>query len=616
MNLPRLTAAFASFALFAACSADPPAEAPPQADPADAPAADEARITEESARANAFFEAVFEEELSHSPQFQAQLGIRDDYDQWDDLSESSADAAYQRAQRQLAEAEDTIDFELLDEQTALSYELFRHEAQRRIDTYQWRHHSYMLTQMRGMHAGVPTFLINIHRIQDESDAEAYIARLERVEPLFEQVHEQLDIRDEKGILPPRFTFARVLDGAGNVIDGYPFNDNGESPLYEDFRNKVEALSLPEARQNELLEQARAALLEHVGPAYEKLMDRVAAREEDATEDAGIWKLPDGSDYYAFELERMTTTELSAQEIHDIGLREVARIHDEMREIMNVVEYDGTLEEFFEFMRTDEQFYYPDTDEGRQAYLDGATDLINAFRDRLDEAFTVTPRAEMEVRAVEPFRERTAGKAFYQRASPDGSRPGIYYANLYRMEDMPIYQKEALAYHEGIPGHHMQIAIAQELEGIPTFRRHIHYQAYTEGWALYSEYFPKEMGFYEDPYSDFGRLAMELWRAARLVVDTGLHELQWTREEAIDYLVENTPNPPGDAQNAIERYIVIPGQATVYLIGMLRILDIRETAREALGDDFDIREFHDAVLENGAMPLDMLEEVVLERLGVR
>ncbi len=616
MNLPRLTAAFASFALFAACSADPPAEAPPQADPADAPAADEARITEESARANAFFEAVFEEELSHSPQFQAQLGIRDDYDQWDDLSESSADAAYQRAQRQLAEAEDTIDFELLDEQTALSYELFRHEAQRRIDTYQWRHHSYMLTQMRGMHAGVPTFLINIHRIQDESDAEAYIARLERVEPLFEQVHEQLDIRDEKGILPPRFTFARVLDGAGNVIDGYPFNDNGESPLYEDFRNKVEELSLPEARQNELLEQARAALLEHVGPAYEKLMDRVAAREEDATEDAGIWKLPDGSDYYAFELERMTTTELSAQEIHDIGLREVARIHDEMREIMNVVEYDGTLEEFFEFMRTDEQFYYPDTDEGRQAYLDGATDLINAFRDRLDEAFTVTPRAEMEVRAVEPFRERTAGKAFYQRASPDGSRPGIYYANLYRMEDMPIYQKEALAYHEGIPGHHMQIAIAQELEGIPTFRRHIHYQAYTEGWALYSEYFPKEMGFYEDPYSDFGRLAMELWRAARLVVDTGLHELQWTREEAIDYLVENTPNPPGDAQNAIERYIVIPGQATVYLIGMLRILDIRETAREALGDDFDIREFHDAVLENGAMPLDMLEEVVLERLGVR
>ncbi len=616
MNLPRLTAAFASFALFAACSADPPAEAPPQADPADAPAADEARITEESARANAFFEAVFEEELSHSPQFQAQLGIRDDYDQWDDLSESSADAAYQRAQRQLAEAEDTIDVELLDEQTALSYELFRHEAQRRIDTYQWRHHSYMLTQMRGMHAGVPTFLINIHRIQDESDAEAYIARLERVEPLFEQVHEQLDIRDEKGILPPRFTFARVLDGAGNVIDGYPFNDNGESPLYEDFRNKVEELSLPEARQNELLEQARAALLEHVGPAYEKLMDRVAAREEDATEDAGIWKLPDGSDYYAFELERMTTTELSAQEIHDIGLREVARIHDEMREIMNVVEYDGTLEEFFEFMRTDEQFYYPDTDEGRQAYLDGATDLINAFRDRLDEAFTVTPRAEMEVRAVEPFRERTAGKAFYQRASPDGSRPGIYYANLYRMEDMPIYQKEALAYHEGIPGHHMQIAIAQELEGIPTFRRHIHYQAYTEGWALYSEYFPKEMGFYEDPYSDFGRLAMELWRAARLVVDTGLHELQWTREEAIDYLVENTPNPPGDAQNAIERYIVIPGQATVYLIGMLRILDIRETAREALGDDFDIREFHDAVLENGAMPLDMLEEVVLERLGVR
>lgn len=615
MYLPRLTAIFVTFAVFAACSAEPPPEAPPQADSSAAAAIDEARVAEASARANAYFETVFAEELSHSPQRQAQLGIRDDYDEWDDLSETAAEAAYQRAQRQLAEAGATIDADLLDEQTALSYQLFRHEAQRRIDTYKWRHHSYMLTQMRGMHAGVATFLINIHRIEDESDAAAYIARLERVAPLFEQVRQQLDIRDEKGIVPPRFTFAHVLDGAGNVIDGYPFNDTGESPLYEDFRNKVEALGLSDARTRELVGQARTALLAHVGPAYQKLMDRVAVREGQATDEAGIWKLPDGSDYYTFELERMTTTELTAQAIHDIGLREVARIHDEMHEIMATLGYDGTLEEFFEFMRTDEQFYYPDTDEGRQAYLDGATNLINAFRDRLDDAFAVKPRAEMEVRAVEPFRERTAGKAFYQRATPDGSRPGIYYANLYRMEDMPIYQKAALAYHEGIPGHHMQIAIAQELEGIPTFRRHIHYQAYTEGWALYSEFFPKEMGFYEDPYSDFGRLAMELWRAARLVVDTGLHELQWTREEAIDYLVENTPNPRGDATKAIERYIVLPGQATVYLIGMRRILDIRESAREALGDDFDIREFHDAVLENGAMPLDLLEEVVLKRLDV-
>jgi uncharacterized protein (DUF885 family) len=236
-------------------------------------------------------------------------------------------------------------------------------------------------------------------------------------------------------------------------------------------------------------------------------------------------------------------------------------------------------------------------------------MIDTMREALPNVFNTFPQADMVVKAVEPFREKAAGKAFYQRPAPDGSRPGVYYANLYRMQDMPLYQMEALAYHEGIPGHHMQLAISQELTGIPKFRKYGGFTAYTEGWGLYSKFLPKEMGFYEDPYSDFGRLAMELWRAARLVVDTGLHEKKWTREDAINYLLENTPNPEGDCRKAIERYIVMPGQATAYKIGMIKILELREDAKARLGDAFDIRDFHDVVLKDGPVPLQILEENV-------
>ena len=232
-----------------------------------------------------------------------------------------------------------------------------------------------------------------------------------------------------------------------------------------------------------------------------------------------------------------------------------------------------------------------------------------MKGELDAVFLTKPQADLEVRRVEAFREKAAGKAFYNRPAPDGSRPGYYYANLYKITDMPKYQMEALAYHEGIPGHHMQIAMAQELEGIPKFRKFGGYTAYTEGWGLYSEFLPKEMGFYEDPYSDFGRLAMEIWRAARLVVDTGLHDKKWTRQQAIDYLTTNTPNPLNDCVKAIERYIVMPGQATAYKIGMIKIQDLRADAKKRLGDKFDIREYHAVVLDSGPVPLNILEERV-------
>jgi uncharacterized protein (DUF885 family) len=278
----------------------------------------------------------------------------------------------------------------------------------------------------------------------------------------------------------------------------------------------------------------------------------------------------------------------------------------MRAVMAELGERGDLAAFLARLRNDQTLRFPDTEEGRLAYLDAARSAIDDMAERLPAYFGVLPRAELVVKRVEAYRERSAGKAFYQRPPSDESRPGIYYANLYDMNSMPKTELEALAFHEGLPGHHLQLSIASELNHVPDFQRHTRFTAFSEGWGLYSEYLAKEMGFYQDPYSNFGRLAMELWRAARLVVDTGLHHKQWTREQAVAYLVANTPNAVYDCQRAIERYIAMPGQATAYMIGKLRIVELREMARQALGDRFDIRAFHDVVLGSGAVPLDQLE----------
>ena len=301
----------------------------------------------------------------------------------------------------------------------------------------------------------------------------------------------------------------------------------------------------------------------------------------------------------------TTTDLTADEVHQIGLREVERIHGEMRAIMAQVEFEGSLQEFFTHLRTGDEFFYPT----REAYLADANATIAAMQERLPEFFGRLPQAEVVVQPVEAFREQSAGKAFYQAPTPDGSRPGTYYVNLYNLRDMSRTEMEALAYHEAVPGHHLQRALQVESGNIPPFRRFGGFTAYTEGWGLYAEELGKDMGGYTDPYSDFGRLGMELWRACRLVVDTGIHHMRWSREDAIAYLQENTPNPEGDIRKAIERYIVYPGQATAYMIGKLRIMELRQNAMDTLGDDFDWRGFHDSVLAPGPVPLDILEEQV-------
>ena len=563
----------------------------------------------ETDKALEFFDAVFMAGVKRNPMFQDYLGIKQDQDKWPDISDENAAQEHQIAKDNLARLENEIDYDLLDESTQLSYTLFKRNLEEQIADYRWRYYNYPVNQMRGLQSGAPTHLINLHRISTVKDAENYISRLNGIAPFFAQLIDNLKTREALGIVAPKFVYPYVIADSERILAGAPFEDGEPSTLMADFSGKIAKLDISDDQRQQLLLQASDALLGSVQPAYIDLMGYIAGLAERAPTDDGVWQWPDGDEFYVNALQRTTTTDMTPQQIHDLGLSEVARIHEEMREIMSAVGFEGTLQEFFKFMREDEQFYFADTPEGRKAYLDQATALIDTMRGELDEMFIVKPRAELVVKAVEPFREASAGKAFYNRPAPDGSRPGTYYANLYSMSDMPTYQMEALAYHEGIPGHHMQIAIALELENVPQFRKWSRVTAYSEGWGLYSEKLPKEFGFYSDPYSDFGRLAMELWRACRLVVDTGIHDQHWTRQEAIDYLAANSPNPQGDLVKAIERYIVMPSQATAYKIGMIKILELRARAKEQLADKFDLREFHDVVLKNGPVPLAVLEDLV-------
>ena len=543
-----------------------------------------------------------------SPIAQTYMGIKQDYDKWDDIGDEADARELARTKKQLAEV-NQLDASKLDPQTRLSLTLLTQNLNNDIKDYQWRYHNYPVNQMHGGHSMIASFLINQHQITDVSDAKAYISRLNGVPKRLSQLQQALEIRADKGIIAPKFVFGYVISDSQNIIKGAPFDKGEDSALLADFRKKVNALSISEAEKAQLIADAEKALVSQVEPAYKTLIAYIKTLEAKADTRDGVWKLPDGEAFYNNALARTTTTHMTADEIHQLGLAEVERIHNEMRAIMKKVNFNGTLQEFFTFMRDDPQFYYPNTAEGKAAYLADATKLIDNMRSRLDEVFKVKPKAAMIVKQVEAFREKSAGKAFYEQPAPDGSRPGSYYANLYDMKAMPKYQMEALAYHEGIPGHHMQIAISQELKDIPKFRKFGGYTAYIEGWGLYSESFPKEMGLYADPYSDFGRLAMELWRACRLVVDTGIHAKKWTREQGIAYYVDNTPNAKSDAKKMVERHIVMPSQATAYKVGMIKLLELRHKAEKQLGDKFDIRDFHTLVLANGALPLDVLEEQV-------
>ncbi len=569
-------------------------------------------VSAEQQRLEDFFTATWAEDLVRYPASASYLGVTDRQDQWNDVTESFQLASL-AITRQRLDFLKGIDTSQLSEDRLLSYRLYRLDLERTLAGAPFRHHRYVIHQFRGPHTSAVSLLINVHAINSVQDAEAYIARLNNLPLYFDGVVEQIQIRADKGLFLVDWMIPKIIESASNVLLGAPF-DAGDEPsvIWADFNDKLDQLALAPAEINQLREDARSALFNAVQPAYQKLIAAVRSQQDHAMPEDGVWRFPDGEAFYANRLNVFTTTGLTAAEIHQAGLDNVERLHSDMRAVMAELGEEGDLTTFLTRVRSDQALRFPNTEEGRSAYLDAARTAIDDMAKRLPTYFGLLPRADLVVKRVEAYRERSAGKAFYQRPPSDESRPGIYYANLYDMNSMPKTDLEALAFHEGLPGHHLQLAIAAELSNVPDFQRHTRFTAFSEGWGLYSEYLAKEMGFYQDPYSNFGRLAMELWRAARFVVDTGLHHKQWTRQQAVAYLVANTPNTVYDCQRAIERYIAMPGQATAYMIGKLRIVELREMARQALGDRFDIRAFHDVVLGSGAIPLDQLE-VHVQRL---
>jgi uncharacterized protein (DUF885 family) len=563
-----------------------------------------AKAQAQNAELAAFFDQVDADNLAASPQGKAYRGVRDgDYGKWNDPSDAAEIADFERGQKALATMKARFDPARLSPEDRLSYRLFEYQAERAARVHPYRKNEYIFDQMNGAQSQMPAFLINIHRVASKSDAESYVQRLQAMGPQMDGLIAEARSRAEAGVMPPKWVYPFVLDDARNVIKGAPFDEGAPSTLLADLAKKVEALDIPAPEKAALIEAARQALLTSVKPAYQRLIAEMERQQAIAPADDGIWRLKDGAAYYAQLLANYTTTDLSADQIHQIGLDNVARIHGEMRVIMDKVGFKGSLQDFFAFVRTDDRFYF----KTREDYLATVDARLKAMQAKLPEYFGTLPKAPLTVKAVEAFREKSAGKAFYQSPAPDGSRPGTYYVNLYNLKDMASTELEALAYHEGVPGHHLQRAVQTELGDLPPFRRFGGVTAYTEGWGLYSEELGKDMGFYEDPYSDFGRLGMELWRACRLVVDTGIHHKRWSREQAIQYLTDNTPNPAGDISKAIERYVVYPGQATAYMIGKLKIMELREKAQKALGAKFSFARFHDAVLQSGPVPLTVLEE---------
>ena len=570
--------------------------------------------TDEDARFTAFLDAAFDESLALSPEGQTGLGLKTNYDRLDDYTRAGAERSLALAEQQLKRMKAEFDYRRLGPASQVSWRLFEDSVVTERQDLRWREHGYLATKSGTAAGEAVVFLINQHEVETVADARAYVARLVEVKRVLDEVSTDLRARADKGVIAPDFTFAAVEADTRKLIAGAPFTDGPDSAVWADFSKKVGDLKADDAAKAGLLADGRAALTGPFKAGVERFLATQAAIQAMAKGADGVWALPDGAAYYAWRLKDSTTTDLTADQIHQTGLDELARIHREMQAIMDKVGFKGGLQDFFTQLKTDPKLQYPNTPEGKAAYLKDAQGYVAQVMAVAPRYFMRLPKAPLEVRAVEEWRQATAGIAFYNRPTPDGSRPGIFYVNLSDMRQVLKPQIEAITYHEGAPGHHFQIAFAQELQGLPKFRKFGFYGAYTEGWGLYAERLGKEMGFYQDPYSDFGRLSTEAWRAVRLVTDTGLHAKRWSKTQAMDFFRENTLLSERDIEKEVERYISNPGQATSYKVGELKIRALRARAETALGGRFDVRGFHDAVLKDGALPLDVLEQQVDAWIG--
>lgn len=588
----------AALLFIAACGQEPESRPEPETG-IEAPqqAAEEA-----SAELSALVEEFFERNLEMNPLLATSIGD----ERYNDRLANEISPEY----RQQAEALNrrfldrllVIDPEQLSGQDRLTWEAFRYSREMELEGLRFPSHLQPINQFYSI---TNTFVqlgsgTSLHPFQTVENYDDFLSRVDDFVVIVDQAIGNMKIGMDQGIVQPRILMEKTLPQLASQIT----DDIEASTFWNPIRNMPESFA---AEQRErLTAEWRKAVAEEIVPAYRRLHDFIRdVYLPNARETVGMTGVPGGEEWYGYLVRLRTTTDLSPQEIHQIGLDEVARIHREMQGVMDEVGFDGDLEAFFGFLNTDPRFYFDRPEQLIEGYRD-MSDRIESLAPRL---FGIMPKTDFEVRAVEPFREKTASGGQYRRGTPDGSRPGVFFANTYDIKARPIWAMESLFLHEAIPGHHFQLSIQQELEDLPRFRRFGGYTAFTEGWGLYAESLGEELGVYEDPYQYFGALNAELWRAIRLVVDTGLHDQGWSRQEVLDYMYSNSAVKEARAVSEAERYMAIPGQALAYKIGQLKIRDLREYAQEKLGARFDVRAFHDEVLSDGALPLNLLESKI-------
>jgi uncharacterized protein (DUF885 family) len=567
---------------------------------------------DESQRFAAFLESVYQRNLATSPQLATEFGSKAGDDRWDDTSEKALAAAAARVREDLNAAKTRFDYAKLDPASQLQYRVFIDEQQLLLDRYRWRDHFYALNQIVGLHIDIPGTLAGNQQVQDEADARAYIQRIRAVRPAFQQLMRHMQTQAGKGIYIPKTVYPLLIEGAQNVISGAPHDTGADSPIFADFKRRVAQLDIPAERKAALIEQARVALLQQLQPAYQELIRLLKDQAGRTPISGGVWQLPDGDAFYAFLIRQFTTTDMTPAQIHEMGLAEVARSQKEIAALMERIGFKGTVREFMAQMKADPRNYMSDDEAGRAAYLARARGIVAGMQAKITDAFEAPAPLPLRVVRTEAYKEASAPVGYYEPGPTDGSRPGTVYLNLSNMRVLPLYELEDLLYHEGIPGHHMQISTILVDKSIPQLRKINEWwqdSAFVEGWGLYAERLGKDLGFYQDPHSEFGLLTGELWRATRLVVDSGLHYKHWTRDQAIQYLNENTASPEETNVQAVDRYLAVPGQATSFMVGMRKFVAERERARQALGSRFDLREYHQVALSSGYIPLWALEQKV-------
>ncbi len=560
-----------------------------------------------------FYTRVFGQFAVESPEMMSSLRV---LPSWMDFYSSKFDDASPKHDEDLAkifhDAHDTLmkyDRSAMDRRGQLSFDVMEYFLRMQIEGDAFRYYDLPVNQMFGVQSSLPNFMSQTHQVKDAGEAKSYIARLHQFPKKFDEVIESLKLRESKNLIPPQFMVEDVL----KQMDGFTSSPPKQNPLYASFKEKLDKIpadKMDQASKDKYLADVEASITSDVYPSYKKLSDYFKALQPKAQGNYGAWHLPNGDAYYAWCVRQHTTTNMTPEQVHQLGLSEVARVTTEMDAILKDQGLaEGTIGARVQQLAHNPDSVYPNTPDGKQAMLKQYQSILDEVNAGLAGAFDMRPKLGVEVKPVPEFAEKTAPGAYYEPGSFDGTRPGVFYANMRDTTETPKWAMRTLAYHEGIPGHHFQISVAQETKDLPFFQRILPFTAYQEGWALYAERLAWELGFEKNPLDNLGRLRDEMMRAVRLVVDTGIHYKHWTREQAIQYMMDNTGMAETDVTAEIERYFVDPGQALAYKVGMLKILELREKAKSELGEQFSLSQFHDRVLRNGALPLELLERSI-------